>query len=30
VTQDSLFERPTGTGLDEIVIYCDGGSRGNP
>jgi ribonuclease HI len=32
VTQDSLFDapEPTGTQLDEIVIYCDGGSRGNP
>jgi ribonuclease HI len=30
VTQDSLFGEPAGTQLDEIVIYCDGGSRGNP
>ena len=30
MTQDSLFDRPAGTGLDEVVIYCDGGSRGNP
>ena len=32
MTQDSLFEEPTPTGsrLDEVVIYCDGGSRGNP
>lgn len=32
MTQDSLFEapEPTGTRLDEVVIYCDGGSRGNP
>jgi ribonuclease HI len=32
VTQDSLFEEPepTGSRLDEVVIYCDGGSRGNP
>jgi ribonuclease HI len=29
VTQDSLFERP-GSALDEVLIYCDGGSRGNP
>ena len=25
-----MFERPAGTRLDEVVIYCDGGSRGNP
>lgn len=32
MTQDSLFDEPepTGTQLDEVVIYCDGGSRGNP
>jgi ribonuclease HI len=30
VTQDSLFEPPAGTRLDEVDIYCDGGSRGNP
>ena len=32
MTQDSLFEEPepTGSRLDEVVIYCDGGSRGNP
>jgi ribonuclease HI len=30
VTQDSLFEQPAGTRLEEVVIYCDGGSRGNP
>ena len=30
MTQDSLFEPPAGTRLDEVVIYCDGGSRGNP
>jgi len=30
VTQPSLFEEPAGTQLDEIVIYSDGGSRGNP
>jgi ribonuclease HI len=30
MTQDSLFEQPAGTRLDELVIYCDGGSRGNP
>ncbi|MDP9334471.1 MAG: ribonuclease HI family protein [Actinomycetota bacterium] len=30
MTQDSLFEQPAGTELDEVVVYCDGGSRGNP
>ena len=32
MTQDSLFEEPerAGTQLDEVVIFCDGGSRGNP
>ena len=30
MTQDSLFEPPAGTQLEEVVIYCDGGSRGNP
>jgi ribonuclease HI len=30
MTHDSLFEQPAGTRLDELVIYCDGGSRGNP
>jgi ribonuclease HI len=30
VTQPSLFTEPAGTQLDEVVIYCDGGSRGNP
>ena len=27
-----MFEEPepTGSRLDEVVIYCDGGSRGNP
>ena len=30
VTQPSLFAEPAGTQLDEVVIYCDGGSRGNP
>ena len=29
MTQDSLFER-AGSALDEVLIYCDGGSRGNP
>jgi ribonuclease HI len=30
VTQPSLFGETSGTELAEIVIYCDGGSRGNP
>jgi ribonuclease HI len=30
VTQYSLFGEKPGTGLVEIVVYCDGGSRGNP
>jgi ribonuclease HI len=30
VTQDSLFGEPSGSGLDEVVVFCDGGSRGNP
>ena len=30
MTQPSLFAEPAGTQLDEVVIYCDGGSRGNP
>jgi ribonuclease HI len=30
VTQDSLFGQATGPQLAEIVVYCDGGSRGNP
>jgi probable phosphoglycerate mutase len=33
VTQHSLFEEPAASPvehLDEVVIYCDGGSRGNP
>jgi ribonuclease HI len=30
VTQDSLFESSSGPQLDEVVVYCDGGSRGNP
>src|SRR5215471_10167334 len=30
VTQPSLFGEASGTELAEIVIYCDGGSRGNP
>jgi ribonuclease HI len=30
VTQSSLFEEPAGTQLAEVVIYSDGGSRGNP
>jgi ribonuclease HI len=29
VTQDSLFERD-GARFDKVLIYCDGGSRGNP
>jgi ribonuclease HI len=30
VTQSSLFGETSGTGLAEVVVYCDGGSRGNP
>ncbi len=30
MTQFSLFEEPSGTQLDEILVFCDGGSRGNP
>jgi len=30
VTQPSLFGETSGTDLAEIVVYCDGGSRGNP
>jgi ribonuclease HI len=30
VTQPSLFGETSGTELAEIVVYCDGGSRGNP
>jgi ribonuclease HI len=30
VTQPSLFGEASGTELAEIVVYCDGGSRGNP
>ena len=30
MTQPSLFAEPAVTQLDEVVIYCDGGSRGNP
>jgi len=30
VTQPSLFGEPAGTQVAEILIYCDGGSRGNP
>jgi ribonuclease HI len=30
VTQHSLFEEPAATHLDEVLIFCDGGSRGNP
>ena len=30
MTQPSLFGETSGTELAEIVIYCDGGSRGNP
>jgi ribonuclease HI len=31
VTQEPLFGETTGTGqLAEILVYCDGGSRGNP
>jgi ribonuclease HI len=31
VTQEPLFGETTGTGqLAEVLVYCDGGSRGNP
>jgi len=31
VSRPSLpFEPSPGAGLDEVVVYCDGGSRGNP
>ena len=30
MTQSSLFGEASGTELAEIVVYCDGGSRGNP
>jgi ribonuclease HI len=30
VTQPSLFGEASGTELAEVVVYCDGGSRGNP
>ena len=34
MTQSSLFGEPVGSmhdeHLDEVMIYCDGGSRGNP
>jgi ribonuclease HI len=30
VTQRSLFGEASGTELTEILVYCDGGSRGNP
>lgn len=31
MTQDSLFGQSSAPAqLDEIVVYCDGGSRGNP
>jgi ribonuclease HI len=30
VTQDSLFGESSGPKLSEVVVYCDGGSRGNP
>jgi ribonuclease HI len=31
VTQDSLFGPPSARAqLDEVVVFCDGGSRGNP
>lgn len=31
MTQDSLFgAEPLGAHLDEVLIFCDGGSRGNP
>jgi len=30
VTQSSLFGEPAGTHVTEVVVFCDGGSRGNP
>jgi ribonuclease HI len=30
VTQPSLFGEASGTELAEILVFCDGGSRGNP
>ena len=30
MTQDSLFGPAADPKLDEVMIYCDGGSRGNP
>jgi ribonuclease HI len=30
VTQPSLFPSDGNGGLDAIVVYCDGGARGNP
>ncbi len=30
MTQSSLFGETSGTELAEVVVYCDGGSRGNP
>ena len=30
MTQPSLFGEPAAAGPDEVVVYCDGGSRGNP
>ena len=30
MTQSSLFDDASRAHLDEIVMYCDGGSRGNP
>jgi ribonuclease HI len=30
VTQPSLFGETSGTEVAEVVVYCDGGSRGNP
>jgi ribonuclease HI len=30
VTQESLFSSDDDGGLDTVVVYCDGGARGNP
>ena len=30
MTQSSLFGEASGTELAEVLVYCDGGSRGNP
>jgi ribonuclease HI len=30
VSQPSLFESARQSHIDEVVVYCDGGSRGNP